>query len=341
MPTIDYSPARCRAFTLVELLVVIAIIGVLIGLLLPAVQTARESARRSSCTNNLKQIGTAFHNHEAAKKRLPAGHQMQSSGSAQPSWGWAVFILPYAEQIGIYDTLLSSSTTTPQACIAKLKASLTDPVSVAMQTKIAMYRCASDNTSDLNKLEDFGPPSLLACATGTHPAVATSNYVGSCGSKIVSGTTLKPQDDTDPGGVLFGCRDTSLGIQYRNITDGLSKTFLVGERCGAQSLAELQAGLLAGNCPGQYAAVWLGHGRSSNYGTNSAGRLYGRTDNSINLFATSQTFGIGLYFSSRHRGGAQFLRCDGSVAFFNETTDPTTILYYFGVRDDGQAVDLP
>jgi prepilin-type N-terminal cleavage/methylation domain-containing protein len=73
------SRNRRTGFTLVELLVVIAIIGTLVGLLLPAVQAARESARRSSCQNNLKQIGVALHNYHDATRGFPKGNRCTTS----------------------------------------------------------------------------------------------------------------------------------------------------------------------------------------------------------------------------------------------------------------------
>ena len=92
-----------RGFTLVELLVVIAIIGILIALLLPAVQAAREAARRMQCTNNLKQLALACHNHHDTNGELPSGTMCDPSRGSF-GFSWIAQVLPHIEMESLYDT---------------------------------------------------------------------------------------------------------------------------------------------------------------------------------------------------------------------------------------------
>jgi len=113
---------RRSGFTLIELLVVVAIIGVLISLLLPAVQKVREAANRTSCLNNLKQIGLAAHNYHDTFRRLPAG-QTDTRFSALSK------LLPFMEQDNLYKMI-------------DFNAVDFDPVNQpAISVPISMFRC--------------------------------------------------------------------------------------------------------------------------------------------------------------------------------------------------------
>jgi type II secretory pathway pseudopilin PulG len=123
----------CReAFTLLELLVIIAIMGILVGLTIPATQRVRQSADRTECANNLRQIGVAAFNYHHTHRRLPPACAIPyAQPAAQPSItdasgippfemlndsparinsdpryafgpNWAVYLLPYVEQGGLY-----------------------------------------------------------------------------------------------------------------------------------------------------------------------------------------------------------------------------------------------
>jgi len=277
-----------RAFTLVELLVVIAIIGLLIALLLPAVQAARESARRCSCCNNLKQIGLAAHMHHDTYGRLPAGWLGYDPATGQPSplgepgWGWAAKILPFIEQLNVEKNLVN------------YHLSILDPAHAAARTHaLAVFRCPSDTGKPIFDFDE---------SHGGHPhhnpgaddlEFATANYVGAFGTQDVHVcATLSVGQQCRGDGTMFHNSD----LRLADIADGLSQTFLVGERSSELGYATW-IGVPAGDecSPG----LVLG---SALYAPNS------RADHAHN-------------FSSRHPSGTHFLLGDGSVRLVPETID--------------------
>ena len=323
-----------RAFTLIELLVVIAIIGILVGLLLPAVQSARESGRRVACVNNLHQIGVALHVYENARREFPVGWQLRWPADEQglkAEWGWPAEILPMLEQSVLYDSLKVSSITLHDA----IGDSTIRPL---LSTSIGLFRCPSDITPETLPWGDTNGPQYDRrfncgnCPVGFEPA--TSNYVGNGGLN-------------DPNPVLGsngnGAFWSETPVRLADITDGLTKTFAVGERHD--------------RCR---AATWIGVRNAP--GPDMWGSYWVRARVSVKLndprpIKSTNTCTEG--FSSAHPGGGNFLYCDGSVQSLNDSisfsnggvtfnnNSPTYeasqlgVYQRLGIRNDGVATTTP
>ncbi len=272
-------------FTLVELLVVIAVIGILIALLLPAVQAAREAARRSSCLNNLKQIGIAAHLYHDAHQRLPAGWMAAHPDTGEPyflgkpGWGWGAAILPFLEQAAVQVRI-------------EFHLPISDPANAAIRVaQLSVYRCPTDVGPATFVLQPGADPAPDYDPGFAATEIATSNYIGVFGTVRMLQVCGGGGDCVGDGSLVF-----QRGFRFADIRDGLSQTMLVGER-SSQIAPSTWVGVLAG-------------------GAHAPGRIVGVATTPPN--SGQQAF---CNFSSFHTAGTHFLAADGSVKMVPETID--------------------
>jgi type II secretory pathway pseudopilin PulG len=218
----------------VELLVVIAIIAILVTLLLPAVQAAREAARRTQCKNNLKQIALGFLLHENAHGHLPTGgwgymwmsHPDRGFDKDQPG-GWGYNILPFIEEQSLHDLGKGLDGNQQLATNAQLHA-----------TPIGLYHCPS-------RREARPYPVVVAIDFVKKPFIcgpvefgARNDYAANGGERLGIGFVAGPTSFEDGDrGYDWGETTQATGIianrseyQIRHISDGTTKTYMIGEK---------------------------------------------------------------------------------------------------------------
>ncbi|HLJ11773.1 MAG TPA: DUF1559 domain-containing protein [Planctomycetaceae bacterium] len=202
-----HRPRRARGFTLIELLVVIAIISILTSLLLPAVQHAREAARRTSCKNNMKQLGLAIHNYESTYTTFPFADAVNTKVSPN-TYGFSpqARLLPYCEQANLQDLL----DFTKPAFSGPFNSLVPNPLFVnAFAMVIPMFLCPTD------------PAPPVATEAGFTYQYAGNNYMFSTGSG--TGTNYDQRWRTD--GIVF----YNSSVRFQDVIDGASNTVFMSE----------------------------------------------------------------------------------------------------------------
>ncbi len=300
-----------RGFTLVELLVVIAIIGILVALLLPAIQAAREAARRSQCSNKLRQLALAVHNYEDTHGNFPSGNLSRLPTNYDASdWcrtrpgsdsraSWTVLILPYLEETAQYDLFEFGAAFTSTSNVQGSTANHRE-----FQTSNPAYQCPSDvNSRSTNN---------------------NISYYGVQGGGTSARCTSQSADRMFfTNGVLF--HNSEIG--FRDIRDGTSNVFLIGETKYALTSGGRGDGIVTG---------WASAGKLDGWGMpitiagavlqiNSFPRHGGEAD-TLNYMTR--------LFGSFHPGGCHFALCDASVRFVTDTID-INVYRQLAIRNDG------
>jgi len=287
-------PARV-AFTLIELLVVIAIISILIGLMLPAVQRAREAANRISCANNLKQIGLAMHNYHLSFEALPPSRTFDGGPT------WAVLILPDLEQTNLYHQWVLQLPYGRQTDLARM-------------SPVRTYFCPSRRTS-------ITPPTSSLSGDLFGSGTGARHYPGALGDYAAVVDPFGHDSQQTAAGLegtgVRGPFQLGAGSRFTDFMDGLSNTFLVGEKhvpIGKEGVGWWDCSLYDG-------AFYQCSARA-------ASRMYP---------LTTYPQDPAWKFGSRHTGVVNFCYADGHVRAVPALLNPY-VLELLGMKADGQVI---
>ena len=339
--------ARCHrssGFTLIELLVVIGIIAVLIGLMLPAVQKVRAAAARAQCQNNLKQMGLALHNHHDTLGGFPAGLIASSPDMSDADATGFTRLLPFVEQEN-----LRRIYTFEQPWFNAVNYT-------AVGYEVKLFYCPANRGN--------GSIPLGAIAQQWH--VTLPPVAGACDYAFCRGATgsLNPNEARLPLEV-----QGAFGIRLAQITDGSSSTIAMGDASGGSPLLRIRdlknPSQPALDANGQLAIIdqsWGAAGISDSshpwYGsifvtTAQYGLAPNPRDEPMNRPLLTPTvlgpdpFGDNRSgkdwisgFRSLHVDGCNFLFCDGSVHFIQQSIAPETFRA-LGTIAGGEIVAAP
>ncbi len=306
---------RSKGFTLVELLVVIAIIGILVGLLLPAVQAAREAARRMQCSNHMKQWGLAMHNHHDALKRFPKG---SSNGGTNKRQTWVMYLWPYVEQSNLYNksNLLEHFYLVPNT--------IGNTMNGTVGQRVPIYLCPSDTgTIDQN--------------VGFYQRTR-GNYVVNWGNVWYGqrNNSTPPPPNKAPFFNNDGVRSNPGKVTFASIIDGTSNTLLMSEYLMAKSAADNDWRGDIHNDDGVFRFHTLLTPNTSSPDIISNGWFQVTNDPRMPAAAGANQRNAAR---SRHTGGVNTVRCDGSVSFVSDSVD-LAIWQGMGSMDGSEVASL-